>query len=200
MSSAWLLGSTGSGMSVLLSWEAVLPAPPQLPSRLPTPTPAETLRGRVHSSPREGKGLCGCRLHSPGHPPRPSPKRSLVSSLLVLLSSSQPALLCPLTRLYFSSQRLQDFIEGVKVTGSSSHPYSCSQGPNRYLLSSSSTTQSRCPSLFANTSAGLHCFRGGVAYICIPKGSEFLLSFWTEVTTVPIYSYQAWRSRQDRTH
>ena len=31
MSSAWLLGSTGSGMSVLLSWEAVLPAPPQIP-------------------------------------------------------------------------------------------------------------------------------------------------------------------------
>ena len=114
--------------------------------------------------------------------------------------SPKPALLCPLTRLYFSSQRLQDFIEGVKVTGSSSHPYSCSQGPNRYLLSSSSTTQPRCPSLFANTSAGLHCFRGGVAYICIPKGSEFLLSSWTEVTTVPIYSYQAWHSRQDRTH
>ena len=31
MSSAWLLGSTGSGMSVLLSWEAVLPTPPQIP-------------------------------------------------------------------------------------------------------------------------------------------------------------------------
>lgn len=114
--------------------------------------------------------------------------------------SPNPALLCPLTRLYFSSQSLQSFMQEVNATGSSSHPCSCSQGPDRHLLSSSSSTQSRCPSLFASTSAGLHCFLGGVAYICIPKGSEFLLSFWTEVATVPMYSYQAWRSRQDMAH
>lgn len=116
-----------------------------------------------------------------------------------VFSVTQPcSFLSPDSALFFFPKS-QDFIQRVNVTGSSSHHYSCSQGPNWYLLSSSSATQSRCPSLFANTSAGLHCFLGGVAYIHIPKGSEFLLSFWTEVATVPIDTYQAWSSRQDMT-
>lgn len=70
-----------------------LPLPPSHPGSPPPPLPR--LRGWARSSPEgEGEALCGCCLHPPGHP-RPSPKRSLVSSLLVLLSSSQPALLCP---------------------------------------------------------------------------------------------------------
>lgn len=87
--------------------------------------------------------------------------------------SPNPALLCPLTRLYFSSQSLQSFMQEVNATGSSSHPCSCSQGPDRHLLSSSSSTQSRCPSLFANTSAGLHCFLGGWLISASPRGLSF---------------------------